>query len=83
MTELTVTAKGQVTLRKDVLRHLGVAPGDKVDVAVLPGGRVELRAARPARPITDLFGLLHRPDGPHLSIEEIGRLAAEGWARRR
>jgi len=23
---LTVTAKGQVTLRKEVLRHLGVAP---------------------------------------------------------
>jgi hypothetical protein len=27
MNELTVTAKGQVTLRKDLLTHLGVQPG--------------------------------------------------------
>ena len=32
MVELTVTAKGQITLKKEVLRHLGVKPGDKVDV---------------------------------------------------
>jgi len=42
---LTVTAKGQVTLRKDLLKHLGVQPGQKVSVAVLPGG-IEVRAAR-------------------------------------
>ena len=40
--ELTVTAKGQVTLRKSVLRHLGVKPGDKIEIALLAGGRVEL-----------------------------------------
>ena len=28
--ELTVTAKGQVTLRRAVLNHLGVTPGAKV-----------------------------------------------------
>ena len=27
MTQLTVTAKGQVTLRKDLLKHLGLKPG--------------------------------------------------------
>jgi hypothetical protein len=30
MSTLTVTAKGQVTLRKDVLEHLGVHPGEKI-----------------------------------------------------
>jgi bifunctional DNA-binding transcriptional regulator/antitoxin component of YhaV-PrlF toxin-antitoxin module len=29
MSTLTVTAKGQVTLRKDVLEHLGVHPGER------------------------------------------------------
>ncbi|MEA0672209.1 AbrB/MazE/SpoVT family DNA-binding domain-containing protein, partial [Xanthomonas campestris] len=29
MTTLTVTARGQVTFRKDVLQHLGIRPGDK------------------------------------------------------
>jgi hypothetical protein len=30
MSTLTVTAKGQVTLRKDLLNHLGVRPGEKI-----------------------------------------------------
>ena len=32
---LTVTAKGQITLRREVLEHLGVRPGDKIDVDLL------------------------------------------------
>ena len=32
MRTLTVTAKGQVTLRKDVLEHLDVRPGEKISV---------------------------------------------------
>ena len=47
MTTLTVTAKGQVTLRKDLLKHLGVRPGEKITVEKLPDGRIEVRAARP------------------------------------
>jgi hypothetical protein len=31
MSTLTVTSKGQVTLRKDVLDHLGVQPGLSID----------------------------------------------------
>ena len=38
MSTLTVTAKGQVTLRKDVLEHLGVHPGEKITVNKLPDG---------------------------------------------
>ena len=30
MSTLTVTAKGQVTLRRDLLEHLGVQPGEKI-----------------------------------------------------
>ena len=41
MSTLTVTAKGQVTLRKDVLEHLGVHPGEKITVDKLPDGRIE------------------------------------------
>ena len=33
MNPLTITAKGQVTLRKDLLKHLGVRPGEKIAVA--------------------------------------------------
>ena len=35
MTKLSITSKGHVTLRKEVLRHLGLRPGDKVAVDLL------------------------------------------------
>jgi AbrB family looped-hinge helix DNA binding protein len=83
MSTLTVTAKGQVTLRKDVLEHLGVRPGEKIIVDKLPDGKVAVRAARPTGRISDVFGILKREDGPSLSIEEIGEAAARGWAGER
>ena len=45
-TTLTVTSKGQVTLRKELLAHLGIHPGQRLEVEVLPDGRLELHAAR-------------------------------------
>ena len=36
MTTLTVTARGQVTFRKDVLQHLGIRPGEKIELDLLP-----------------------------------------------
>jgi AbrB family looped-hinge helix DNA binding protein len=83
MSKLTITAKGQVTLRKDILNHLGVHPGEKVAVEKLPDGRIELRAEQAAGKISDVFGLLKRKGGPSLSIEEINEAAKRGWAGRR
>jgi AbrB family looped-hinge helix DNA binding protein len=80
MSTLTVTAKGQVTLRKDVLQHLGVRPGQKLLVNKLPDGRIEVRAARAGGKISDVFGMLKRPGQPVLSIDEINEIAARGWA---
>ncbi|HEX3918209.1 MAG TPA: AbrB/MazE/SpoVT family DNA-binding domain-containing protein [Caulobacteraceae bacterium] len=80
MTTLTVTGKGQVTLRKDLLRHLGVQPGEKVTVEMLPDGRIEVRAARPTGKISDVFGLLKREGRPTLTIEEMNEVIAKGWA---
>ena len=82
MSTLTVTAKGQVTLSKDLLNHLGVRPGEKIAVAKLPGGRIVM-SARPTGKISDVFGPLKKKDGPMLSIEDINRIAAEGWAGKR
>ena len=58
MTQLTVTAKGQITLRKELLQHLGLKPGGKLDVALMPDGRAEIRAARRQESIEDFIGLL-------------------------
>src|SRR6267378_1234305 len=83
MSTLTVTAKGQVTLRKDLLEHLGVHPGEKIAVDKLPDGRIEVKAARPAGKISDAFNFLKRKKGPSLSIEEMNKIAARGWAGKR
>jgi AbrB family looped-hinge helix DNA binding protein len=83
MSTLTVTAKGQITLRKDLLKHLGVQPGEKITVDKLADGRIEVRAARPTGDISDAFNFLKRKGGPSLSIEEINEVAAQGWAGKR
>ena len=81
MVALTLTAKNQLTLRKEVEQHLGLKPGDKVEANLRPDGRVELVAPKPRTgKISDVFGILKRPGQPVLSIEEMNEAIAEGWA---
>lgn len=86
MTTLTVTAKGQVTLRKEVLNHLGVAPGDKIEVDLMPEGGAKLSAV-PKKVDKDsieaFFGMFHDTSQPTLSIEEMNEIIADAWAGKR
>jgi antitoxin PrlF len=82
MTTLTVTARGQVTFRKDVLQHLGVHPGEKIELDKLPDGRVALRAARPSGTIDHFLDLLAGKTRKVATLEEINEAAAAGWAGR-
>lgn len=82
MTTLTITSKGQVTLRKDVMKHLGVGPGQKVVVDMLSDGRIMVKAESTGK-ISDAFNLLKTKGAPTLSIEEMNALAAGGWAGKR
>jgi AbrB family looped-hinge helix DNA binding protein len=69
--ELTVTAKGQITLRQAVLEHLGTKPGQKLDVALLPDGRVELRAVGAGAPLSRLRGILRQEVSRPVTLEEM------------
>jgi bifunctional DNA-binding transcriptional regulator/antitoxin component of YhaV-PrlF toxin-antitoxin module len=80
---LTVTDRGQVTFRKDVLRHLGVRPGEKIELDKLPDGRVVLRASRPGGTIDDFVGLLAGKSGKTATLEEINEAIAAGWSGER
>ena len=80
MTKLTVTTRGQVTFRKDVLQHLGIRPGEKIELDLLPDGRAMLKAAEPTGTINDFIGLLAGKTKKPLTIEEIKEIAAAGWA---
>jgi len=45
MTTLTITAKRQVTLRQELLKHLGVSPSQKIEVDMLPDGELSIKAS--------------------------------------
>jgi AbrB family looped-hinge helix DNA binding protein len=80
MTILTVTARGQVTFRKDVLHHLGIQPGEKIELDKLPDGRITLRAAKPSGTIDGFLGLLSGKTKKIATLDEINDAAASGWA---
>jgi hypothetical protein len=79
--ELTVTAKGQVTLRRAVLEHLGVVPGARLSVSLLPNGRIELVAAVARDGIGSLRGALRRPGRRPVSLAEMQEAIEAGSGR--
>ncbi len=82
MIVLSMTTRGQVTFRKDVLHHLGIKPGDKIALDKLPDGRVSLRAVKPAGTIDGFLGVLAGKTQKIATLEEIADAAAAGWAGR-
>ena len=80
MTILAVTARGQVTFRKDILKHLGIKPGDKIELDLLPDGRGILKAAQPEGRIDQFIGLLAGQTKKKATIEEINEAAQQGWS---
>lgn len=82
MATLGVTTRGQVTFRKEILNHLGVEPGGRIELDLLPDGRAALRAA-PTGTIEDFIGSLAGKTTKVATIEEINEAASRGWARER
>jgi bifunctional DNA-binding transcriptional regulator/antitoxin component of YhaV-PrlF toxin-antitoxin module len=81
MATLTVTERGQVTFRKEVLKHLGVKPGEKIELQLLPGGKGVVQAERRKGSIRDVAGFLNgKTNGVRLTIEEINEAIAEAGA---
>ncbi len=80
MTTLTVTAKGQVTFAREVLEHLCIKPGEKVELDLLPGGRCMLRAAHSSGTIKGFVGLLAGKTKKVATSDEINKSTAKGWA---
>lgn len=83
MATLTVTAKGQITLKRELLRHLNVTPGQKVEVIKMPDGRLALGAASRKGSIDKFIGSLQQKDGIRLSIAQIKKITEDAWAGKR
>ncbi|WP_137132304.1 AbrB/MazE/SpoVT family DNA-binding domain-containing protein [Rhizobium sp. FY34] len=80
MTSLTVTMKGQVTLKRELLQHLGIKPGERVEFDKMPDGELRVKAARPAGSIDSFIGRHAGKQKTPLTIEEMNEIAASGWA---
>ncbi len=80
MAILAVSRRGQVTFSQDVLEHIGVHPGGKIELYKLPGGRLALRAARPVGSIGAFVGLLAGKTDKVATLDEINDAGADGWA---
>lgn len=79
----TLTSKAQITLPKGIRELLQLEPGDKVDFAPQPDGRVIVaKAARASRAsFATLRGLLPQP-GRAYSVEEMNQAVQNSAAAR-
>lgn len=80
MAIVSTTSRGQVTLRKEILRHVGIRPGEKLEIELLPGGEFRGRAVRKKGSISDFVGSLAGKTDVKLTIEEINEAIAEAAA---
>lgn len=83
MTSLTVTMRGQVTLKRELLQHLGIKPGDRIALDKLPGGELRVRAEQPAGTIETFIGRHAGKVKKPLTLDEMNEIAAAGWAGKR
>jgi len=80
MTMLSITAKGQLTLKREFLQHLGIRPGERIDCEKLPDGELRLRSSHATGNIEGFLGLLAGKTQKVATLEEIGEATAAGWA---
>jgi antitoxin component of MazEF toxin-antitoxin module len=64
------------------MQHLGIKPGEKIELDLLPDGRGMIRASKPRGTIDDFIGFLAGKTKKVATIEEINEAAADGWAGR-
>ncbi len=65
----TITAKGQTTVPKEIRDRLKLKPGDRIEYVVTDSGDVVLKARN--RRMADFAGILGKPPGGPLTIEEM------------
>lgn len=83
MATLKVSSRGQVTFSKELLLHLGVQPGEVIEITKQPDGKVTVQAVvDDANNLENAFGILasHNTKKIKLSIDEINAIAQSGWA---
>ncbi len=73
MPTATLTSKGQMTIPKDIRDKLDLKPGDRVELSVLPDGRVLMT---PTVPLASLAGILPKPKRAY-TVEDMNAAIVE------
>ena len=81
MTSLSITAKGQITLRRELLQYMGIAPGQQVEVHKQANGVLTLQAKAPEG--LDAFAGCLPPPLKALHVDEMNAIIANGWMGQR
>ncbi|MDR2001226.1 MAG: AbrB/MazE/SpoVT family DNA-binding domain-containing protein [Zoogloeaceae bacterium] len=78
--DFALSRTGQFTVNKALLSHLGVKPGDRVSVEMLPDASLRVSALGKKRPLSELRTAFRQKFGtaPSLSLDEIERAIEEG-----
>jgi bifunctional DNA-binding transcriptional regulator/antitoxin component of YhaV-PrlF toxin-antitoxin module len=81
--EMTLTAKGQFTLNKGLMEHLGIKPGEKVSITRTPEG-INVRAAKNKTSVEEMLAGFEALRGGKtfdpVSIEEMNQAIGECYA---
>lgn len=75
------TSRGQATFRKDFFQHVGIKPGEPLEIDFLPNGEFRGRAVRKKGKIQDVFGMLAGKTKVKLTIEGMNEAIAEAAAK--
>ena len=78
MPTATLTSKGQMTIPKEIRDKLELKPGDRVELSVLPDGRVLMT---PTVPLASLAGILPKPKRAY-TVEDMNTAIAEAVSRK-
>ena len=76
MKSATITSKGQVTIPKEIRDYLKLEIGSKIEFVIDENGTVKVIPLNV--PVTALSGMLHRPDMPAATIEDMELAISEG-----
>jgi antitoxin PrlF len=78
MTITTLTNSGQVIIPANIIEWLNLQPGDLVDIAIAPDGKVYLQPAQPAQiDVRELSGILYQAGREAVSLSEMEAAISE------
>ena len=68
-----------IRAKRDLLKHLGVKPGDRIYFEMMPSGEIRMRAAKPTGTLESFFGILAGKTKKVITIDEMNEATAAGW----